>query len=372
MKYKEICMQFASFMALVTSCSCAIAQDTSIGTNPDGSLEVFAGYSGWAYANEITSATSSTGWQFLTGYVGDRWTGPSVGQNMDGRLQIFDAAGAVYSATQISPGAQAWSGWSELPGIQVNRPPAVGLNVDGRLVIFALTAAVDNSSAQSGSACVDTQASPGGSWIGWSCWSGFTASSVPAVARNSDGRLEAFALGQDNYVYTVQQTTVGGAWTGWSALPGGPIVYGNEASPPAVIKNSEGLLEVYVVSNGQIEFETQLSATAGWTGWTVIAAPVAVSTPHTARDSSGNTVIYTTGNLNSLHATVMRYSGAQWTNLSSPYFFADGVNVSWTADGGGSDSPCTVQGFSTSASTTSNGTVWCYLNGQWGHFGQPN
>ena len=82
----------------------------------------------------------------------------------------------------------------------------------------------------------------------WSAWSslGGTIASNPAIGRNSDGRLEVFVVSTDNQFWHRWQTSPGSStWSAWSSL-GGTI-----AGSPAVTINSDGRLEVFVVgANG--------------------------------------------------------------------------------------------------------------------------
>jgi hypothetical protein len=67
-----------------------------------------------------------------------------------------------------------------------------------------------------------------GPWSGWSSLGG-TITSDPAVAVNSDGRLEVFARGTDDALWHIWQTAPhAGPWSGWSSLGGTlftPVVY---------------------------------------------------------------------------------------------------------------------------------------------------
>ena len=82
---------------------------------------------------------------------------------------------------------------------------------------------------------------------GSSTWTGFTGLGGnfigdPAVARNSDGRLEVFVIGADHALYHNFQQTAGSttSWSGFTKL-GGYVI-----SNPAVGQNSDGRLEVFV------------------------------------------------------------------------------------------------------------------------------
>jgi hypothetical protein len=66
----------------------------------------------------------------------------------------------------------------------------------------------------------------------------------PAVARNSDGRLEVFVIGSDHALYHDSQITAGGiTWSGFTKL-GGYVI-----SDPVVAPNSDGRLQVFVIGS---------------------------------------------------------------------------------------------------------------------------
>jgi hypothetical protein len=60
-----------------------------------------------------------------------------------------------------------------------------------------------------------------------------------SVQQNADGRLEAFAVGTDNGLWHIWETTPNGGWSGWASL-GGVIT-----SEPTVGRNADGRLEVF-------------------------------------------------------------------------------------------------------------------------------
>jgi hypothetical protein len=65
----------------------------------------------------------------------------------------------------------------------------------------------------------------------------------PAVARNLDGRLEVFVVAATNTLYHKWQSSVGSnTWSAWTSLGG------NIKSIPAVAANSDGRLQVFVVA----------------------------------------------------------------------------------------------------------------------------
>jgi hypothetical protein len=77
----------------------------------------------------------------------------------------------------------------------------------------------------------------------WTTWGGLNGGllSAPVLARNVDGRLEAFIQGGDNTLYHASQLAANGnsGWSSWTSLGG------NLLSSPTVAMNSDGRLEVF-------------------------------------------------------------------------------------------------------------------------------
>jgi hypothetical protein len=123
-----------------------------------------------------------------------------------------------------------WSEWNSLGGAMIGSP-AVGQNADGRLEVFVQGTNTD--------LCHRWQESPGGGWSGWNSLGGAMIGN-PAVARNHDGRLEVFVQGTDTALWHKWQESPGGGWSGWNPLGGAMI------GSPAVGRNHDGRLEVFV------------------------------------------------------------------------------------------------------------------------------
>ena len=89
----------------------------------------------------------------------------------------------------------------------------------------------------------------GPSWSSWvSIGGNVRANSDPVVIANSDGRLEAFVVdGPTNALHHKWQTSAGSnTWSAWHSL-GGVI---RSDSSPAVASNSDGRLEAFVIGSG--------------------------------------------------------------------------------------------------------------------------
>jgi hypothetical protein len=128
------------------------------------------------------------------------------------------------------------STWASLGGHNLQQI-AVGRNTDGRMEMFAL----------GGDYAVyyQTQVSPGGAWGGWQYLGGYVKSI--SVAREQDGRLDVFAIGTDRAVYYASQTYAGSSTFGsWHYI-------GGVALGIAVGTHSNGALEIFEIgTNHQV------------------------------------------------------------------------------------------------------------------------
>jgi hypothetical protein len=98
---------------------------------------------------------------------------------------------------------------------------------------------------------------------------GATLKSAPAVARNTDGRLQAFYQGGDDALYTISQQTAGSStWTNPTRV-GGAIF-----EAPVVALGNSGLLEVMVIGGGNVVYYCKQTApgTDTFTAFTPLSA----------------------------------------------------------------------------------------------------
>jgi hypothetical protein len=98
---------------------------------------------------------------------------------------------------------------------------------------------------------------------GWSAWGslGGVLTSGPAVASWGPGRLDVFARGTDNAVW--HKWFSGGKWSGWQSL-GGVIV-----GEPGAASTGTGKLDLFARGTSNALFNRNYNVTrAGWSGWT--------------------------------------------------------------------------------------------------------
>jgi F5/8 type C domain len=220
--------------------------DSAIAMNSDGRLQVLiVGANNQVYYKTQTAAGSSTwtGWTSLGGGI-KADTSPAVARNSDGRLQVFVVGtnNQLYYKTQTAAGSSTWSSaWTSLGGgLRANTDPIVIANNDGRLQVFVV--------GTNNQLLYKTQSSPNSNT--WSpAWTslggGIKADTSPAVARNNDGRLQAFVVGANNQLlYKTQSSPNGNTWSSsWTSLGGGL----RDNTDPAVVPNTNGRLEAFVM-----------------------------------------------------------------------------------------------------------------------------
>ncbi len=148
-------------------------------------------------------------WASLGAPSGVALASPASAPNTDGRLEVFAiGANALWHIWQTSPGG-GWSAWESLgtpAGVAALGTPSVGQNGDGRLEVFA----TDVPKAVWHIWQDDTM--PNG-WGDWDSLQGAPGGGV-AVAQNGDGRLEVFA--ESNLAVGPQAL-----WHRWQTVPNG-------------------------------------------------------------------------------------------------------------------------------------------------------
>jgi hypothetical protein len=175
---------------------------------------------------------------------------PIVSQNSNGRLEIFAVNAAnnvLYHKWQNTAGnSNSWSTWQSLgSAITIRGDPVIARNSDGRLEIFAVSSANNQLFHK-------WQTSPGSS-NSWSLWqnigSAITIRGDPVIASNSDGRLEIFIVNAVNHqLYHKWQTSPGSSnsWSLWQNIGSAITIRGDHV----IGKNSDGRLEVFAVKPG--------------------------------------------------------------------------------------------------------------------------
>jgi hypothetical protein len=171
--------------------------------------------------------------------------GQVIALSADHRLEAF-AVGDDRNLWHIWQTSQnnGWSNWANHrtpEGIRFESPPAVVLNTDLRQELFII--------GNDGHVCHIWQNARNGPWSNWWVHDGPPngVQGAPAVGINQDGRLEVFVVERgSHWLYSQPQTSASNGWTpNWFGFGAPPNV--RLASSPAVGRNADGHLEVFVV-----------------------------------------------------------------------------------------------------------------------------
>ena len=133
----------------------------------------------------------------------------------------------------------------------------MGANADGRLQAFAI--GNDNQ--------VRTQWQlPNGRWSGWLTMGGLLAGRL-AVGSNADGRLQVFGVGLDGSLQTSWQVARNGTWSAMVSMGG----HWSSSAGVGVARNLDGRLEAFVLGDDDEIWNTwQTKANGNWAGFGTI------------------------------------------------------------------------------------------------------
>src|SRR5918911_3988360 len=166
-----------------------------------------------------------------------------------------------------------WSGWSALDGSLSGGDPVISNNADGRLEVFA-----EAPGATGPELAHIWQTAPNNGWASFASLGAPSAQFLgfPAVARNADGRLEAFVrvgLMSTGALWHIWQTAPNGGWSTWDNLGGGIGPHFLDVGT-----NADGRLEVVAINTiGQLSHIWQLTPGGAWSSWAGLGAPAGVS-----------------------------------------------------------------------------------------------
>jgi hypothetical protein len=205
-------------------------------------------------------------------------TGLALARNQDGNVAVVVTSadeegfpGAVWRTSE-SPTEQRWISLGG-PGSGVSSGPAVARNSDGRLEAFVRGKDLAVWHAW--------QREPGHNWSGWHSLeapSGQRVTSIPVLAQNQDGRLELFTVADDRAVWHRWQQGAGrGPWTAWHSLE-------NQAGgfdELAVGRYVDGRLILFATQReeGALWQREQTVPNNGWSPWTLADRPATLGNP---------------------------------------------------------------------------------------------
>jgi hypothetical protein len=283
-----------------------------VGQNADGRLQVFARRTDdrlWSRHEVEPASNAWSDWVCLKGVPHE----PTVSSNWDGRLEVFacGSRGDLWHKWQLAPNSPDWSEWHRLGGV-LQSAPAARVNEDGRLQVFARLT--------DGAIWYRSQKEPGTD--AWSNWDSLFLPSGheggmndPQVTANYDKRLEIFALGGDGALWHIWQlpaNTGENQWSAWESL-GGIL-----QSAPAVARNEDGRLEVFVRGTDRKLWHIWQTRPGShpWSRWESRGG--GVYDPKVVANANGTLAVFVRGNEHNLWhkwQTVPNGAWSEWKSL---------------------------------------------------------
>ncbi len=243
----------------------ASALQIAVGTNADGRLEIFyVGTNNRLYHNWQTAPADAedpdtvNSWAGETTFVKQSAKYVAVGNNVDGRLEIFyvGTGGHLYHDWQTAPAnssdalpkLNSWQGETAFVGNSAEQI-AVGSNVDGRLEIFYI--GTNDHLFHNWQAKVPNANDPTtfNEWAGETPFGKAKGNQV-CVGTNADGRLEIFYCGTGNHLYHNWQTAPANANNASSSLnswQGETPFAGDSALQIWTITDSQGCINIFYI-----------------------------------------------------------------------------------------------------------------------------
>lgn len=255
-------------------------QDGAVQTPPTlaldgtGRLRVFAVGTDGAMLMKSESAPAAGPWTPWIALSSGIFLGyPAVGRDGDGRLEVVarTASRALWHTSEQAWGSgwnssSGWRAWESFGGDFDVATPAIGSNQDGRLEMFAI--------GTNGHAYGRWQTSVNGAWSNWYDHGGTllgTVSPVLAVS-NPDGRLQMFTMDTGFAVASKVETAANsGPWIGWLDFGGrfGRLGTGDWSGPVAA-RNADGTLQLFLLGNAQVNTRRQTAPGGAWSAWTLL------------------------------------------------------------------------------------------------------
>jgi hypothetical protein len=183
-----------------------------------------------------------------TGYPVSIEASLTIGSNARSSL-TWDTTPQLCDLTTLA-GACNWTGWQAFDNVWMSKP-SVARNTDGRLEMFAV--------GWDGVVYHAWQAAPNGSWSGWSALPGLTTARSVVVQPGLHGNLVAVARLSDNTVATAQQSS--GAWSSWTNRGGGIT------STMSAATNADGRFEVFAIGTNGVAQHLWQTPAGNWSGW---------------------------------------------------------------------------------------------------------
>ncbi len=180
----------------------------------------------------------------------------SCGKSASGLVTVFaknKIYGSVYHTWQLQPGAESWSAWSPLEGIEL-KSIEVNRNPDGRFTLLAIGG--DERLYER------HQLTPEGAWSDWTTFDGSTIKQI-VTETSQAGRITVFALRGDGSAEVIWQLNPGGNdWSGWYPFGGNKFRY------IAGSRNEDGRMILFAADAGlELQCTAQVAPDGAWDGW---------------------------------------------------------------------------------------------------------
>lgn len=233
-------------------------QEGSVVRDADGNLDVFMTGERTSTIRTISQVSNTTNtWNTWTDLRGNFSSKPVAGTYRDGRMTVFTRSnsGQLLFRTQTSQ-TGPWSAWQNLGGDGVSNPALVRAPWTGLLQVFVVSGG--------GQMYTSLDTTGYGNWSPFSSlgsFSGFKVWSDPAVARMSSGRTTIFVRDDQGNVRYITQYLSGMLWSGWTLLGQG------FKSEPVAEATTNGKIDLFMRGNDNGLYTRQQSDWDTWTPW---------------------------------------------------------------------------------------------------------
>ncbi|WP_199442566.1 PIG-L family deacetylase [Umezawaea beigongshangensis] len=244
--------------------------------------------------------------------AGTAWAGKDGG----GRTHVFSAQGGAVRHWRQQTAGGAFTGPVSIGGGPVAPSLAVGSNQDGRVEVFAVD-------LETHDVVTSYQTSVGGGFSAWESLGNPNGESgqhtgAPAVGKNADGRLQVFVKNSGGGVSTAYQTEVNAGFSGWEDFGGGPDVRGT----PVCVRRPDGRLALFAATRTGVLRWWQATPSQGWGPVASLVGDAVTSSPTAALNADGRLEVFWRGEFGDVR-TVYEFSvGGSWsgppTGLGSP------------------------------------------------------
>lgn len=140
---------------------------------------------------------------------------------------------------------------------------------------------------------------------------GGTILGSPTIRRNADGRLEIFAVGTDNRIWHIWQTSHSNGWSGWDHL-GDLQVTGR----PSIILTHNNRIELFVRGRDRAIWHIWQTAPSSneWSGWDSLGGAWS-SNPAVAMNQDGRLEVFVRGVDNVIAHRNQMWAGGNWSTV---------------------------------------------------------